>query len=70
VPDAIADGNTFGHAEGHCHRQGHGYRDGQGHRHPEADSLGIPEGDLSRQTDCLADRNSRSLGRTHPNRHL
>lgn len=66
MPDAIANGNTFGLGD----RQGHGYRDGQGHRQPEADIHGIPEGDLSRQTDCLAGRNSRSCGHTHPNRNL
>jgi hypothetical protein len=62
VPDSIADGISFGHRQGDSH--------GQGLCHPEANGHGVPEGDLNRQTDGFTDRNSRSLGRTHPNRNL
>ena len=66
MPDPVPDGNGFRHGKGHVHRQG----DCNCHRHPETDSLGDPKGDLNRQTDGIADRNSRSGGGTHPNRNL
>lgn len=68
MPDPVPDGNGFRHRKGHVHRQGD--RNRHCHRHPETDSLGDPKGDLNRQTDGIADRNSRSGGGTHPNRNL
>ena len=63
MPDSVSDCHRLGLAEGY------GVSHGQGLRHSEADN-NVTEGDHDSQADGIAERNSRSLGRTNPNRNL
>ena len=61
MPDSVSYGHRLG--------EGYGISHGEGLRHAQADG-DVTEGDHNCQADGIANRNSRSLGRTHPNRNL
>ena len=61
MPDCVSNGLGLGLAEGYGISHGQGLRDSKADNH-------VPEGDHNRQANGIG--NSRSLGRTHPNRNL